>query len=136
LTADPFLIHVAGASRRLKGAQGAEGKEGAGTDETEAGSGGQWYLFFEVLFGEKGDGNSPSSCDGDGQIGYAEDVSADGSMSKWRYGGLVATDVLRGHSAYPYVFESEGSFWMLPVGALSMLSIRCAVVDIVCPHAC
>ena len=122
LTADPFLIHVArgtreqgnGQRRRTTGADGMEdGMKGGGREG--AGGGGQWYLFFEVIFGQKGDGEGPSTCDGDGQIGYAIDVSADGSMSEWRYGGLVATDVLRGHTAYPYVFESEGGFWMVPV---------------------
>lgn len=57
-----------------------------------------YYLFFEIM-------NLDS---GQGDIGLA--VSKDGV--KWSYEGLVLTE--RYHLSYPWVFQWEGKYYMLP----------------------
>lgn len=60
--------------------------------------GGTWYLFFEVLHTKVNRG----------EIGLAE--SADGL--RWRYRGIVLREPY--HLSYPYVFESNGAYYMVP----------------------
>ena len=57
-----------------------------------------WYMFFEVL-------NNHSA---HGDIGLA--VSKEGK--KWKYMKIVLDEDF--HLAYPYVFEWQGSFYMIP----------------------
>ncbi|MDD3925216.1 MAG: hypothetical protein PHT33_00990 [bacterium] len=57
-----------------------------------------WYLFFEVVNADNGRG-----C-----IGYA--CSSDGS--DWRYGRIILNEPF--HLSYPYVFEWDGAYYMLP----------------------
>ncbi len=59
---------------------------------------GHWYLFFEVL-------NKATKI---GQIGIAR--SKDGRA--WRYSGSVLVEPF--HVAYPYVFEHNACFYMIP----------------------
>ena len=59
---------------------------------------GSWYMFFEVL--EK----SPDR----GLISYA--VSEDGFS--WNYGGVVLREQF--HLSYPYVFEWDGNYYLIP----------------------
>ena len=59
---------------------------------------GTWHLFFEVLH----------SSANRGQIGLAD--SPDGL--RWRYRGVVLSESY--HLSYPYVFEFEGTYYMVP----------------------
>ncbi len=62
-----------------------------------------WYLFFEVVNADNGRGS----------IGYA--VSDDGYS--WRYGRIVLEEPF--HLSYPYVFEWDGLYYMLPEASAS-----------------
>ena len=66
-----------------------------------------WYMFFEVL----------NANTGQGDIGLA--TSSDGW--KWRYGGVVLDEPF--HLSYPHVFESGGVQYMVPE-SLQAQSIR------------
>ena len=57
-----------------------------------------WYLFFEVM-------NSKS---GKGEIGLA--ISKD--CRAWTYQNIVLKEEF--HLSYPYVFESDGDYYMIP----------------------
>ncbi len=61
---------------------------------------GKWYMFFEVM-------NSKTK---QGDIGLA--TSEDGI--KWKYDRIVLDEPF--HLSYPYVFEYEGKFCMIPAG--------------------
>lgn len=61
-------------------------------------SGGEWHMFFEVLNARRRNG----------EIGHA--TSPDGL--RWTYGGIVLAEPF--HLSYPYVFEWQGSFFMIP----------------------
>lgn len=56
---------------------------------------GMWYMFFEVVSDQ-------------GDIGFAS--SLDGI--KWKYEGLVLDEPF--HLSYPYVFEYEDTYYMIP----------------------
>jgi len=59
---------------------------------------GVWYMFFEVM----------NVGTGKGEIALA--TSANGT--DWKYRRIVLTEAF--HLSYPYVFEWEGDFWMIP----------------------
>ena len=61
-------------------------------------SGGVWYMFFEVM----------NSLSHQGDIGCA--TSQDGRH--WNYQRIVLDESF--HLSYPYVFQSEGQFYMIP----------------------
>jgi hypothetical protein len=61
-------------------------------------SGATWYMFFEVL----------NKATNKGEIGLA--TSPDGR--RWEYSRIVLTEPF--HLSYPFVFENEGEFYMLP----------------------
>jgi hypothetical protein len=60
--------------------------------------GGLWYMFFEIL---------PSE-DEKGVIGVASSRDA----MAWRYHQVVLSEPF--HLSYPYVFEQDGEFYMIP----------------------
>lgn len=60
-----------------------------------------WYLFFEVV----------NHLSHKGEIAFA--VSRDGIT--WKYQGVVLAEPF--HLSYPYVFEWQGSYYMIPEGA-------------------
>jgi len=59
---------------------------------------GAWYMFFEVLDRDTGRG----------VIAFA--TSPD--IHEWTYGGVVLQETF--HLSYPYVFEWQGSYFMVP----------------------
>jgi len=59
---------------------------------------GEWHMFFEVF----------SRRSAKGEIGFAR--SRDGA--RWTYEGIVLVEPF--HLSYPYVFEYEGSIYMVP----------------------
>ena len=58
----------------------------------------KWYMFFEVM----------NSLTRQGDIGYA--MSADGL--NWKYQKIVLDELY--HLSYPYVFQWEGQFYLIP----------------------
>src|SRR3954468_4215816 len=61
-------------------------------------SDGEWYLFFEVM----------NSVTGKGEIGLAQSVDG----VSWEYQQIVLSEDF--HLSYPYVFEWNGSHYMIP----------------------
>jgi len=62
----------------------------------------KWYMFFEVLNAQTDQGD----------IGYA--TSPDG-LHHWTYQSIVLDEPF--HLSYPYVFEWEGEYYMIPEAA-------------------
>jgi len=59
---------------------------------------GLWFLFFEMISAETGQGD----------IGVATSADA----MHWQYRGVVLDEPY--HLSYPFVFEHEGNFYMIP----------------------
>ncbi|MEJ2541244.1 MAG: hypothetical protein P8188_14965 [Gemmatimonadota bacterium] len=57
-----------------------------------------WYLFFEVYNNRTAQGDLA--------------VATSRSLRSWDYAGVVLDEPF--HLSYPYVFESEGSYYMIP----------------------
>lgn len=73
---------------------------------------GTYYMFFEAM-------NSETK---QGDIGFAQ--SEDGV--KWEYGGIILDENF--HLSYPYVFESDGTYYLIPESHEDM-SVRLYVAD-------
>ena len=63
----------------------------------------RWYMFFEVMNG----------LSWKGEIGLATSTNG----TRWNYHGIVLREPY--HLSYPYVFEWQGDYYMIPEGANS-----------------
>jgi hypothetical protein len=77
-------------------------------------NGSDWWMFFELKNGDTAQGD----------IGLAS--SRDGGTS-WHYEGVVLDEPL--HMSYPFVFQHQTSFWMIPETVLERKVVLYEAVD-------